>query len=103
MQRSDPARPGDPGDRTHRDDVGPGGDGLLSTSVVEAIATVNGVPPTRVDFQLYDYLDLDALDRLYSHTEAVGGTSWKVAFTVDDLDVVVRDDGDVTVGTNDRQ
>lgn len=68
----------------------------LAVSIVEAIASARGTEPTAVDVRLADYVDLDALETLYHHSDAHDAT-WRVQFSVEELEVVVESDGQVTV------
>ena len=77
---------------TRYDDEGP------SVAIVRAIATVEDVPPTEVDFSLHEYVDADALDGLFLPlTPSRRRRDLAVAFPVDDYLVGVRADGRVLV------
>lgn len=69
----------------------------VTVAVIEAIAAVEGVSPVDVDVRLYDYLDLEALDDLFSHASRKGNAMWTMEFSVEGYDVTVHDDGAVTV------
>lgn len=76
---------------------GPRTDGLLSTSVVDAFSDAEGVDPADLDIQLYQYIDLEALNRLRRHFEDMNGSFWSIEFSIEEYDVVVRADGTVSV------
>jgi len=70
-------------------------DRSLSMTVVECLAEATGVSPVDIERPLYDVVDPDALDRLFTaETEGVGG---RVVFELDGHEVTVRDDGSVVV------
>lgn len=64
-----------------------------SIAVVEAISAAEGVEPAELDGSLYDSVDPDALDDLFSGER----TNGQVVFEVFDYVVTVRADGDVRV------
>lgn len=69
-----------------------------STKVVRAVAAYEGVAPSEFDEPLYDVIDLEALDSLF--TERPNGASradGHVAFTYGDYQVTVSSDGRVDV------
>lgn len=65
-----------------------------SIAIVEAIASIEGVRSTDVDFSLYDSVDSDALDTLFADGDDGGVVA---VFHVSDYVVTVRDDGTITV------
>jgi len=67
-----------------------------SHGVVRAISAVKGVEPTDVD-PLYDSIDPNALNAIFSDTTGAGGSDIRVSFRVDDLEVEVSEDRRVTV------
>ena len=67
-----------------------------SHGVVQAISAVKGVDPTEVD-PLYDSLDPNALDVIFSGTTEAGESDIRVSFRVDDLEIEVSEDRRVTV------
>lgn len=81
----------------HRVDFEEVSDGPVSVAVVEALAAVEEVRPMEVDVRLYDYLDTDALDKLFDHAGVNGRGGWTIEFSVDGYDVTVSGDGTVTV------
>lgn len=69
-----------------------------STKVVRAVAAYEGVEPTQFEEPLYDVIDLEALDSLF--TERLNGDSragGHVVFTYGDYQVTVSSDGQVDV------
>lgn len=69
-----------------------------STAVVRAIAEARDVDPADLDARLYEYVDLCALDRLFSSPD--GGSSFqngRVSFAVNDCRVDVDGSGTITV------
>ncbi|WP_167599383.1 HalOD1 output domain-containing protein [Halorussus marinus] len=73
----------------------PDGDAALSTTVINAVAAAEGVDPTHRNLQLYDALDLEALDSLFERRSR--GDHWRFEFGVHDLVVVVHGDGCIAV------
>lgn len=69
----------------------------FKVDLVTAVAAARGEDPETMGIQLSDYVDLDALEALYSHAQRSDNTAWSVEFAVDDLVVIVQSDGDVTV------
>ena len=65
---------------------------LLSQRVREALADAAGE-----DQELYHHVDPEGINRLYRHFQEMGGTFWSLEFDVEDLSVVVRADGTVSV------
>lgn len=72
-------------------------DETITVSIVEAIAAAKATDPTAVDVQLSNHVDLDALEALYTHSSANEASTWKVQFSLDELQVTVRSDGQITV------
>lgn len=72
-------------------------DAPMSVAVVRALAAVEEVRPIEIDVRLYDYLDTDALDRLFENARGNAHDEWTIEFTVDRYDVTVSGDGTVTV------
>ncbi|ELZ22314.1 hypothetical protein C475_17418 [Halosimplex carlsbadense 2-9-1] len=68
----------------------------LSIAVIEAIAEAKAVEPTEMDATLYDAVDPDALDRLFTDREgeALAG---RVVFELGAHEVTVQSNGDVLV------
>lgn len=71
----------------------------ISLVVVEALAAARSGDVTDLEPPLFDHPDPDALDRLYSHIEA-SGAPWRFEFATAALDVTVRRDGLVSVGSS---
>lgn len=71
-----------------------------SQRVIRAVAETTGNEPTEVG-PLYQVIDPDALDRLFSSTGKNGRTDGYVEFTFAECDVVVRGSGEVEVTERD--
>ena len=97
MASSSGSSPTRAGDRRYEVTFDPGEDASVSVSVVEAIASVEGVEPGSVDFHLDDYVDADALDSLVRHATTRPDAGWTVEFAVDEYVVTVGSDGRITV------
>ncbi|WP_256298180.1 HalOD1 output domain-containing protein [Haloarchaeobius salinus] len=69
----------------------------VSTTVATALGRAAGRDPARIR-PLYDHIDTDALDALVAHGIENGcGHCVSVDFSVDEFDVCVRGDGEVSV------
>ncbi|WP_418285035.1 HalOD1 output domain-containing protein [Halorubrum sp. DTA46] len=66
----------------------------LSTAVIEAVAKEMDGDPTELPEQLYDVIDSDALDSLFTGGNSMGGT---VTFAYCGYTVTATADGDVTL------
>jgi hypothetical protein len=67
----------------------------VSNTVVRALADINDTTPEELDLRLYDAVDPDALDSLFSRDEARP----RVSFSVGDWRVVVDESRSVYVRT----
>lgn len=67
-------------------------DTSVCVAIVEAVSTVIGTEPTRLD-PLYDVVDTDALERLVE----TGGTDTEITFAFEGCRVAVFGDGGVVV------
>lgn len=65
-----------------------------SIAIVRAIAAIENVDPTDLEFTLYDYVNPEALDLLVDH-EGAGNAD--VRFTMNGYRVRVRDTGEIVV------
>jgi len=72
-------------------------DGDVATTLVLAIADVEGVDPLDLDFTLNDYVDPDALNRLFDGDRAMRSPGAYVQLTVAGRDVRVSAAGEVRV------
>ena len=72
-----------------------------SEQVIERIAQREGVDPISLS-PLYEVIDPDALDSLFSPTSTCDRRSGAVEFTYCGYNVSVSFDGDVVVGLNDH-
>jgi hypothetical protein len=98
MSTVDGNRPRDgrtPAHETRHDLDGPA---AISQTVIEAVAAAEGVDPTDCDLELYEAVDLEALDALFDRRSRDG--RWRFEFSIDDYLVVVAGDGNVTVCEN---
>lgn len=69
-----------------------------STAVVEAIAEHAGVDPADLELPLYEAIDPDALDALFSPPEGSRRpVSGRISFVYGGYDVEVTGEGEVTV------
>ena len=70
-----------------------------SIAIVEAIAAIEDVTPTDVEFTLYEQLDPEALDTLFDEQNDPEETEADVVaeFHIDDYTVQVTADGQLTV------
>lgn len=66
-----------------------------SFAVVQTIATIEGVEPTEVKFSLYDTVDPNALDSIFSDGETEDAVI--ATFYVEDYTVEIQDNGRITV------
>ena len=64
----------------------------LSVAIAEAIADVEGVAPTELDYSLHDYIDVTAIDKLAAHD-----SDWSLQFTVADHAVKIESDERIVV------
>lgn len=78
----------------------PGGRSDFSTAVVEAVAAVEGVDPTRTRVPIGQSVDPDALDELFNQSHEDRAEAYLV-FPVWEYTVVVRGDGHVFVHEED--
>lgn len=76
------------------------GDGTaaLSETIIDAVATAHDVDPTDCDLELYETVDLEALDALFDRRAPDG--HWQFEFSIEGYLVVVTGDGHVTVWEN---
>lgn len=65
----------------------------LTTKIAEAVAAVEGVDATDLEYALHDYVDTDALRLLTTNSRG----SWQLAFELPDHDVTVTSDGAILV------
>ena len=72
-----------------------GGEAPISVTVIDAIAAAEGVDPTDSDLELYDAVDLEALDVLFERRSF--DDHWRFEFAVRDHVVVIEGDGRVAV------
>lgn len=65
----------------------------LSTILAEMLAKMKRVEPTQEGFNLYEYIDPDAMDALHKHAKRHEDVDWRLEFEAGDQSVVVRSDG----------
>lgn len=73
----------------------------VSQSVVEAVAEAKGAAPENLTPPLYDVIDPDALDQLFTATTTAGRMDGRVVFDYDGYEIVVSGDGYVAVHEQD--
>ncbi|WP_123538610.1 HalOD1 output domain-containing protein [Halosimplex salinum] len=69
------------------------GDGTICQNVVESIAKAEGTSPTELVPSLYEVIDPDALESLFTDDQALG----KVIFNYNGYEVSIFSDGYVSV------
>ena len=69
----------------------------IVVSIVRALDDQTGNEGLEAPVQLYDYIDAESLSHLLEHSQHKDESSWKLTFAVDDVDVTVTSDGDVSV------
>lgn len=69
----------------------------VSDLVVEAVAEADGIDPIELTPPLYEVIDPDALDQLFSPSSADGRLGGRVTFFYNGYEVVVGGDGYVCV------
>ena len=74
-----------------------GHDAQASMEVIEALIECDGLDFESQDWILYDYIDPDALDAIFSRTNSV-----KVEFTIEETTVTVWQDEHIHVHVNSR-
>ena len=71
-------------------------DGDVSETVVTAVAAATGIDPLELE-PLYYVVDPDALNSLFDSSRTYSSTPKEFRFTMAGCEVVVRDQGEVTV------
>lgn len=71
-------------------------DETVSDRVIAAVAEATGVDPLELD-PLYNVVDPDALNAIFSPANGRQGADAELRFTMEGCEVVVRDGGDVVV------
>ena len=95
MSTADGDRPPRGGAATYETSHDAEGEAALSQTIIYAIAGAEGVDPIECDLELYDAVDLEALDALFEHRSP--DDHWRFEFSVDEYVVTVEGNGDVTV------
>ncbi|WP_255194342.1 HalOD1 output domain-containing protein [Natronobeatus ordinarius] len=74
------------------------GSATITTTIVHALATVADIDVSQGEFSLYDSVDPDALERIFSpKTDGTRRTGGHVAFTALDHEIYVHANGDVFI------
>lgn len=68
----------------------------ITQEIVTQIADIKGVEPTAVDFELYEYIDPAAVERLVTHSDSDA----RITVTVAGYGVRIFADGSVTVASS---
>lgn len=95
MSTVDGNRPCRDGSATYETSHDVDGEAALSETIIFAVASAKGVDPIECDLELYDAVDLEALDALFEHHSP--DDHWRFEFSVDEYLVFVEGNGDVTV------
>jgi len=61
--------------------------------IVETIADSSGVRPEDLDYAVFEYVDLDAIEALVEHD----GGPWTLTFEVPDSSIIITSDGEIAV------
>lgn len=70
----------------------------MSTTVIHALADVMGRDVTDAGLVLYDYVDPDAIDRLFRDTDqGAPGPAGHIAFAVDGYQITVYSTGHIVI------
>ena len=69
----------------------------LTTTLVHALSDVSGVDVTDAGFTLYDYIDPDALDRLFKPRDNAQRVNGMLSFAVWGYQVTVYSDGQIAI------
>jgi len=77
------------------------GPAKISTTIVHALADVMGVDVTDIGFSLYDSIDTDALDSLFT-PEDERQLNGHICFFVEGFQVTVYGDGQIDIDTPSR-
>ncbi|RQG91130.1 hypothetical protein EA462_03800 [Natrarchaeobius halalkaliphilus] len=84
----------------HRAHFDPLSSNQLSSTIIEAISTVEDESPLELT-PLYETIDLEALEQLLTHSvSAESSDDFVVEFSVDNWDVTVIGDGQVLIHDN---
>lgn len=79
-------------------EIGKNDSAPLSMAVITALAEHEEVEPVELDPQLYEVIDPDALDGLFTrHRDTTRSTTGRLTFSYNGYDVDVTSDGDVRI------
>ncbi|AEN07601.1 hypothetical protein Halar_0345 (plasmid) [halophilic archaeon DL31] len=70
----------------------------VSQAVIDAVAAVEGTPPTELTPPLYDVVDPEALDKVFAGKASLG----KVMFNYNSYEITVEADGYVAIEEHTR-
>ncbi len=73
-----------------------GSDDLPTTAIIDAVAEAAGVDPLDLP-PLFDLVDADALDQLFSHPNGTAEAETMLGFTVETWNVFVHAEGHIRV------
>lgn len=65
----------------------------LATAVLHALAHVEDISPTQLDYTLYHYIEIDALQGLEAHENA----TWELTFEVPNHEITVTSDDEIII------
>lgn len=69
----------------------------MSMFLADLIARLHDIEPTEGSFQLYNYVDTDAIDALFDHAQSHENASWRFELDVGEETVVIDSDGYVNL------
>lgn len=73
----------------------------LATDIIEAVCDHKGINPLKLEFSLYDYIDIEAVDALVKSVSS----GLKLQFTLEDIRVYIwkSNSNTANIYVNDRQ
>lgn len=74
-----------------------GGSAELTSTLAHALSDLTGADVTEAEFQLNEYVDPQALDRLFRPSGGASRPSGHVGFTVWNYEVTVYNDGQIVI------
>lgn len=69
----------------------------MSMFLADLLARMYDIEPTEGAFQLYNYVDTDAIDALFDHAQTHDDASWRIELDVGEETVVIDSDGYVNL------
>ncbi len=90
---------GDSDDResTYRTQTDATGRDSFALSLVRALAAAKGTEPTDLSVNLYEHVEVDALEQLARHARETEGVTWRLEFAVGERVITASSDGWVEV------